>query len=663
MIAKMRKLNLAALSYDRDGVLNTLHRTCAVEVKKHGEKEGLSPLDCSGEELSAYLTSLEAALEILVTAAANSSKGDKTGQAMQKDGFSVTYEEFVSAADYKERADEVISTVNALTDKKNGCIAEQARLSRSLAAAKPYAAAELPFDAYADTLHTKTRLGVIAPAAWENIEKPLEEIALASFCVSKDSDNVLLSVTAHNSVFAEVENLLNEAGFTQCPYNGNMTGAQQLNLIKEQLIKAQEGQRQAEEQTAALATEIRNLKIYSDYIGFQIDKGEASGKMLGTEKTFFLEAFVPADAEELVKAELESSGYAMWYEFSDPAEDEEIPTLMKNNAVISNFEAITNMYSPPNAREFDPNTVMAFFYSLFLGFIMGDVGYGILMLFGGGALWLKSRKGTGLHNLSGVFAIGGIFTVMWGFLFNSLFGIQILPYTVMPDARDGKYTFIGLQIPAVLIIAMLLGIFHLLTGYFCKAIQEWRVGNILDGIFDGLTWTLFALGTALAIAGMVEEFNLPEMLVWIGGITAGASLFIAAVTAGRHEKLVGKFTKGFGSVYGIINYVSDILSYARLYGLMLSGAIIAQIISGFVITGYDGSTPFLFSGNPLLIVLGVILMVVGHVFNIAIGLLGAYIHDARLQYVEFYGRFYTGEGELFTPLGSVHRHIYIDQKK
>ena len=92
---------------------------------------------------------------------------------------------------------------------------------------------------------------------------------------------------------------------------------------------------------------------------------------------------------------------------------------------------------------------------------------------------------------------------------------------------------------------------------------------------------------------------------------------------------------------------------------MLSGAVIAQIISGFVVTGYNGSSPFLFSGNPALIILGIFLMIVGHAFNLAIGLLGAYIHDARLQYVEFYGRFYEGEGELFKPLGSDMKHTRL----
>ena len=132
----------------------------------------------------------------------------------------------------------------------------------------------------------------------------------------------------------------------------------------------------------------------------------------------------------------------------------------------------------------------------------------------------------------------------------------------------------------------------------------------------------------------------------------GASLLIVVFTAGRKEKFFGKIVKGFGTVYGIINYASDILSYARVYGLMLSGAVIAQIISSY-------SVDFIASGNIGLIALAVLLMVVGHTFNIVIGLLGAYIHDARLQYVEFYGRFFEGEGELFSPLGSKHKYIYL----
>ncbi|MCH5146536.1 MAG: V-type ATP synthase subunit I [Clostridiales bacterium] len=653
MIAKMRKLNLAALAYDRNGIMNALQRTGAVEIREHAETEGTAALPARGEELSSYLLSLESALEILVAAADAKAKETKDKKLSVKDGFSVTYSEFAQVAEKRDEMECLVRRINALADEKSECMAEMSRLLRAYVAVKPYRLARA-FDKYADTNHTKTKLGIIAPSAWESLKKSLDEISLCAYEAEKDEDNVLLAVTAHRSVFSDVESLLSGSGFTVCPYSGDKAAFAMLMELTAQIDETDAKQKRAEEELCELAPSIRDLKIYCDYIDFQLEKEQAAGKLRTTERTFFMEAFVPAEAEDRVKAELGKTEFALWYEFSDPAEDEEVPTLLKNNAVVSNFEAITNMYSPPNAREFDPNTIMAFFYSLFLGFIMGDIGYGILMLIGGGVLWYRGRKGSGLKNLSGVFAVGGIFAIIWGFLFNSLFGVQVLPYTVMPDAQKGMYSFMGISIPAVLVIAMLLGISQLFAGYVCKAVQEWRKGAILDGIFDGVTWALFSVGVALAILGLVDDFNLPSVLLTVGGIMAGVSLLLAAVTAGRKEKFIGKFTKGFGSVYGVINYVSDILSYARLYGLMLSGAIIAQIVSKY-------SIQFIVGGNIMFAVLGVVLMLVGHVFNLAIGLLGAYIHDARLQYVEFYGRFYTGEGELFTPLGSKRKHIIIEQ--
>ncbi|MBP5193578.1 MAG: hypothetical protein J6126_02475, partial [Clostridia bacterium] len=163
---------------------------------------------------------------------------------------------------------------------------------------------------------------------------------------------------------------------------------------------------------------------------------------------------------------------------------------------------------------------------------------------------------------------------------------------------------------------------------------------------------IFLGGLLAVVLGFTDEFNM-GYLVLPGGITCGASLLVAAVTAGMHERGFGKFTKGFGAVYGIINYFSDILSYSRLYGLMLSGAIIAQIVA-------DNSWSLLTSGNVAFIIIGVVVMVVGHAFNLAMGLLGAYIHDARLQYIEFFSRFYSGEGELFRPLGGEHKYVFVN---
>ena len=649
MIVKMKKLNLVGMAYEKDAVLNALQRTGAVEVKLHREEEHSVPLPPADGELSSYHASLEDALERLTQAADAYAKEHRGAARPAKDGFEVSYEEFMAAAGDRARMDGLIARINALTDKKAETRAALAKAERTFAAAAIYRAVEEPLSAYAGTAHTRVRLGTLPLPAWENIKGMLPVLSEGKVLAQED-DQVLILLVLHKSCAEEGEALLSGTGFTPCPFEGEETGSALYARLKGECEALAKELDALEEEMAGLGSETRALKIYCDYIGYEAEKAALDEKMRATERTFLLEAFVPEDAEEVVRRELSEAG-TVYLEFSEPAEDEELPTLCKNNAVVSDFESLTNTYSVPNAREMDPNTVMSVFYSVFMGFIMADIGYGLLMMLGGG--WLKyknrGRKG-GLGALAGVFAIGGIFAVIWGFLFNSLFGITLPIPTVLPNAQSDMWTFAGIGIPAVLVIAMLLGIVQLLAGYICKAVQCWRRGEVLDGILDGVVWAIFSLGAGLAIAGLVEEWNIP-VLVTVGGITAGVMLVIAMIAAGRHEKFFGKLSKGFGTLYGIINYMSDILSYARLYGLMLSGAVIAQIVSQYAV-GF-------ITGGGVLAVLGVLLMLVGHVFNLAIGLLGAYIHDARLQYVEFYGRFYEGEGELFVPLGSKHEHIFV----
>ena len=656
-VVEMSKLNLVALDYDRDKILNALQRTQATEIKLHCEIENTAPLEVDTEALRERLARCEAALEALLPRVENHYKENKIKSGNLGD-VEVSYYEFIHASEGAEKNEKLIEKLNCLLDAEREGSAELARVSRLLSAANIYSGVNIPLRPEA-TAHTLTRFGTVPAALKESFAKAADAVPLLTYkFIAADAENQLIMLAAHRAAESEVYDLLQGMNFAACPFGENCTGEELYASLKLRESEILQDVSRIRSEILALDKHIRDLKIYCDFLGFELEKAEQSANMRKTAATFLLEAYVPTDCQEGVKRAVDGATDTAWYVFSEPSEDETPPTLLKNNKIVKNFEAVTDMYSPVNYREFDPNTVMAFFYSLFLGFIMGDVIYGLLMTALGGFIWLKSKRETGMKKLAGVFAVGGIFAVFWGFLFNSFLGMNALPFTVMPDAKDGRYSLMGIEIPSVLIISMLIGMVQLCAGYVCRAVQCWRRGDTLGGIFDGLSWACFMIGVMLAVVGLVEDFNLSP-LAYAGGIIAGASLLLAMLTAGRKEKVLGKFTKGFGAAYGVINIVSDILSYARLYGLMLSGAVIAQIISGFVVTGYNGSEPFLFSGNPLLIILGVVLMIVGHVFNLAIGLLGAYIHDARLQYVEFYGRFYEGEGTLFAPLGSKTRYTCL----
>lgn len=652
-IAEMRKLNLVAMSYDKDAILDALQRTGAVEITLHKDAENTVVPTFDAEDLRTRLSSVEAALFSLCREIEAYEKELGISSGVLKDGFSVTYSEFMSAKERREEMETLVSRIQSLMDEKNRLIAERAKVAKEKRVAEIYKTLDTNFNAYHDTARTRIRLGTVASNLVENLQKALQEISLCEIqTLATYEENTLLLVVAHKSVSVEMDGVLASFAFSDCPYKDDRNGVEIYGALCQVEVELSGLAQENAKAIYELKTEIRALKIYSDYLSFAVEKIESGEKMRATQCTFFMQAFVPKEAEACVSEALDGLDKTICYEFFDLTEEDEPPTLLKNNAVVSNFEGITNTYSAPNYREFDPNAVMAFFYSLFMGFIIGDAGYGLLMAIVGGYIWLKNRlRPTGVSRLAGAFSIGGVFAVVWGVLFNSLFGLAILPFTVMPNPQTDMWSLAGISVPSVLIIAMEIGICQLFVGYLCKAWQEWRRGNILDGIFEGGLWAIFSVGVALAIVGFVDEAGLP-LLGTVGGITAGVSLLLVILTAGRKEKFFGKFAKGFGAAYSVINYASDILSYARLYGLMLSGAVIAQIIGQY-------GLQFIASGNIAFLILGVVILIVGHAFNLVMNLLGAYIHDARLQYVEFYGRFFEGDGELFAPLGSNHKYVYL----
>ena len=656
-IAKISKLNLIAMSYDKDKLLNALQKTNAVEVKLHKEEENTSVPIVNADFLATEKSSFEAALSILISEVETYEKSNSLQSELPKDGFDVGYSEFMSIKEERERLLTVCEQVNNLFDEKNKLKTLLQKQKKETENLSVYSLLKTPFSSFSDTQHVKIRLGTIIESVKEEMCLALNGIELSSYEEFSQVDNtVLLCVVYHKDVCRETEEVLSRFGFSDCTEKGEATGEERFKDAQRSLNETEELLTKNAENLYALRSEVKNIKIYCDYLAFCLEKEELSDKLRKTETTFLLEAYVPEEAIEDIKAEIQKVSPVVYMEFSEVSEEDTPPTLLKNNWLVENFEGITNTYSAPNYREFDPNTVMAFFYSLFMGFIIGDSGYGVLMLLLGGALWYKNRiRPTGMSRLAAVFAVGGIFALIWGGLFNSFFGVKILPITVMPDPQSSRWSLVGIEVPSVLVIALEVGVSQLFAGYICKAVQEWRRGSFWDGFFDGVIWAIFSIGVGLAIVGFVDQANLP-ILGTIGAIIAGGSLLIAILTAGRHEKLFGKFTKGFGTAYGIINYASDILSYARLYGLMLSGAVIAGIVST-----YGGQ--FVASGNILLILLGLVLFVVGHGFNLVMNLLGAYIHDARLQYVEFYGRFFEGEGELFAPLGSRQQYITLLRDK
>lgn len=656
-VVEMSKIKLSGLSYQKDAILNALHKTGSVELRTAAQLDGTGVFSVDGEsEAREKLDGIKSAVDFIVL------ERNKIGKKSDDGNFFVSYKEFSSVSHKEEDLFAVIKKTEELKEKRSFIQTETVRLQSLKNQYVPYADLKNPFSDYKNTQKTTVKLGIVKNENVRKIKEAIDGMEYVHFSVECAGSESVVLLVALNETFDSAMQVLNENGFNECPFRENDLACDQIAKIDEQIKSLGFSDDEITQAAANYADKLRDLKILYDHYKFELEKLLATEKFRCTQTSFVLEGYFPKEREEEVKSAIENVTDCVFYEISAPTKNDNPPTLLKNGSVVKQAEFITDMYSAPDYREMDPSKFVLFFFMLFMGVIMADIGYGVLMTIIGLLLARKQKVDNGSKRLWNVVAIGGVFSAIFGIVFNSFFGFSFLPFTLLisPVPSNGMD-----NLKMILVLCLFLGVLHISAGYVCKAINAFMHKDILGGIFDGLIWVVFFIGfvfgTFNLIAGTllsadyIENMNptvktLFDTMETPGLYIALVSLAIAAITAGRNEKGVGKLTKGFGAVYGLINLMSDILSYARIFGLMLSGMIIANTFNDIAMQLMTG---------PLGYVMGAIVLVLGHSFNLAMGVLGAYIHDSRLQYIEFFGKFYTGEGEKFTPLGSKFEYIYL----
>lgn len=665
-IVKMSKIKLIGMTYHREDILNALHKTGCVEVASplSDDDTFFVPAD-NAEELSAVSTDAENAIDFF-TEQLERSKNKKyypKNVADLQRAFIVSYDDFFAVKNEKEKYLNLIAELKKSDETLSEIKAEKLRLYNSITALSPYAAVSEPFSAFRNTSRTDVFFGTVKQ---EQLNSLNDFFATTETCIWKVYTEATASVVSAICLHCDaqvVKDKLNEAGFVQCPFDYNQTAAQKIDDLQKSVLAVEKREDAIAERVCKIAPEIKGLKVFADFYRFLLEKAKDCEGFNYTASTFALEGYLPKDMTEKVRNAVLSVTDAVFIEFSEPTKEDEPPTLTSNGKLAAQAEFITDMYSVPNYREMDPNKVVFFFFMLFMGVIMADVCYGIVMLVLGVCLSSRIKIENGTKKLWNVVAIGGVFTIIFGLLFNSFLGFELLPFNVLPSPvpKTGETSD---NLMVILLLCLLLGVVQMAVGYFCKAINCFMQKDFWGGLFDGLVWVTFFIGFVLAtfnflldylmsdefvVNSAVREFfdtmQMPGLYIVLG------SVLVAALTAGREERGFGKFSKGFGAVYGLINIMSDILSYARLFGLMLSGMIIASTFN-------DIGMNIAASGG-IGYALGAVVMLLGHTFNIAMGVLGAYIHDSRLQYIEFFSKFYTGEGRKFTPIGSQLKYVCV----
>ena len=447
---------------------------------------------------------------------------------------------------------------------------------------------------------------------------------------SSDRSLRYLLVMCHGSVKERALSALRDLGFSTVNFRG-MTGTAKENdkALAENLAALEKERQEIEQRIAGLGGKRETLLEASDRAAIALRREEAKSRLVGTDKVFLLEGWLPADRCAEIEKTLKPFTCAI--ETREPTEDEypQVPVQLKNNKLTRPLNMVTEMYSLPAYGTLDPNPLMAPFFILFYGIMMADMGYGLLMMIASVIISKKYRpKGTS-GELFSLLGLCGISTFIMGALTGGFFGdfltqlvAIVSPGTVfaLPKLFDPLD-----DLTMILIGSMALGMVQIVTGMAISLIEKCKRKKFLDAFFEEITWWIVFIGIALLALGKgAAVLYVGCALVLLGPIVQG--------------KGWGKLTGVFGSVYNhVTGYFGDILSYTRLMALMLAGSVIAQVFN-------------MLAAMPGNVIAFIIISMLGNAMNFGLNLLGCYVHDLRLQCLEFFNKFYVDGGKPFRPM-------------
>ncbi len=486
-----------------------------------------------------------------------------------------------------------------------------------------------------------------------NADNELDDVAVE--VISSQPLMTCVVIICHNSHAEKLESILKSSGFTMPEKTYASLASKTINECQQKISAFREEISQYENIITAFADDYDNLRFLSDYYTAQKEKYETVEKTASTQSVYVLRGYMPERMAEEVKFAIEQK-FTCQVEFSEPDyEIDDVPVLIENGMFAGGVESITNMYSSPSNNDIDPNPIMAFFYYLFFGFMLSDAGYGILMIIFSIVARAKFKvKGNSLKFANMVFFCG-ISTVFWGAMFGGWFGDLIptiatnfLGYETGPDLAIWMDP-IGNSMN-LLLYCLGFGIIQLFAGLLIRGFMLLKNKEYIASFCDTVPVMIFVSGFAIIGAGLMTE--LPESIASLGVplLSVGAVLII--LTAGRSAKnIVGKLGGGLYSLYTVATgYVGDILSYSRLLALSLVTGVVASAVN--LLASMLGN---IFAFIPIFIF--------GHILNIAINLIGTYVHTNRLQYVEFFSKFYEGSGKVFTPFRINSKYYTIKEEK
>ena len=636
-IVKMKKLRVMAMAADQERLLHQLQHLGCVEISQPSEEledtkwaSMIEPKESQQVQIRAEMSEAQSAL------AAVKEYAPKKKEGLFPPRRRVTEEELLRP-DTLRAGRRAAGRIHTWLDTLARMDADESRLLAKKNGLTPWLDLNMPMELQ-ESAHVVFRPCVFPSAVdLEGLRTQLsaQELPAELIEVSQDRQQRYVLLICHKSAQEDVTNLLRESGFSAVAFpEPSGTPAEAMKGIEEELDYCRRKREETKAELAACGEDKDTLQLYLDHLSAREALTAGDESLLNDGTVTLFEGWCPAENLSQVETLLENLGCA--WTATDPTEEEipQVPVKLRDNFFCRCMNVVTEMYSLPAYNGVDPNPLMAPFFILFFGVMMADMGYGILMIAASLYVLKKSKPREGTRNFMELVFWCGISTTIVGAMTGGFLG-DFIPQIAKIINPESTLELPALFTPlndtvAIMLGSIALGCVQIITGMTISIVRKIQAGNFLDALFDEITWWIILGGVALAIFGIGTVNGIPVVL------TIGGLMLVFGGT--REAKGFGKVTKLVGLIYnGVTGFFSDALSYVRLMALMLSGSVIASVFNTL------GAT----FGN---VVLFVIVSLIGNALNLALNLLGCYVHDLRLQCLEFFNRFYQEGGKPYRPL-------------
>ena len=559
-----------------------------------------------------------------------------------------TFDSFLTSYDYSDAYSKIKEQEEIIVSSKT----EIARISaenENLKVWRKFDSALAPIEQLKTAAHI---FGSVSKVAADSFRKQAEEeypLAYLEIVTTIKEDTVFMIILPKEQL-EDASAYFKSLGFSKIALPFRDMPADTIQKNETVIADLKGRQENALKEVVKLTEEFEKLQVTYDYYKSALEREKVCENFMKTDKTVLAEGWVPKDELDQLVQMIESvCGSEYYLTESDVAHDDlEVPIKFKNNKAWGSFENITSMYSYPLYSEIDPTPFFAPFYMMTFGLMVGDTGYGLVMV-AATLIAMKYFSHTeSQKSTMRFFCLLGVATVISGFIYSSFFGFSFF------TPLDGwTKPIIDSQNPddiVLLLVASIgFGVVQIIYGLFIKGFMLIRDKQYFAAFFDAFCWIVTVVSGVALVAGVALSFS-PEVLSVLQWCMYGGMILLAATQGRSAETIGGKLASGLYEVYGISAYVGDFVSYTRIAALMLSGAYI-----GFSFTQMANVLP----EGIIRAVFGTLIIIFGQTLNFGLAALGAYVHTCRLQFVEFFGKFFGGGGVPFIPFELKNKYINI----